>query len=491
MKKVFSCTFLSCFFFLAAPHIWSASVAIPKKKIQAHYKIEAIEQEFKQGESLPLIHKSENGFFVLLQTETDNHVILIPKLKEGSPVGIEKDGAIELLKSFKQTIDQSYLLFTPHDRIKIRKQNDEHLTLSISRNNKVMTFKLSRALFEIEGTEAAKTPETKHDKKDKALDKESILCFIQSGDSRGSGFLFQIGETIYCVTNQHVITEGEIEIKTLKGKVLTPTHYEIAEDRDLARIRLAEKSLMAFSRMREPLLEEKIKVYGDSQGRKRMMVLEGKVTGKGDNEVEIDADVVQGNSGGPIVALDESVIGVVYKAELPQANTKVEAGTQFEKPRRIGLSFGPDIPWKEIHLAKFQQGQKKLKKHTQFTTELSRILNEINQSSNALIFTEIIKDSYLKRWTEARNTEQKRYREASDTRSLYKIREERKQHNQFALKQHQDLSHILNSKIASTKNLKIYPYSSYTKEQIESIHASLELLRASNNLFIAAYNTAK
>ena len=175
------------------------------------------------------------------------------------------------------------------------------------------------------------------------------LAIIKAGGATGSGFLCEISGKKRLVTNEHILRNGRpISAALLTGKRLKlGTAIQLGNDTDLAIIDLvdADDSQSLELSHRQPLVGERIFVFGNSDGGGVATVLEGVILGVGPDRIEIDAPFVKGNSGSPILFSDGSVVAVAsYVQHSIDAKDWVKTGTRFEEVRRFGLKI-ENVDW--------------------------------------------------------------------------------------------------------------------------------------------------
>ncbi len=164
--------------------------------------------------------------------------------------------------------------------------------------------------------------------------------------SSGSGFFFKAknGKT-YIATNKHVVEDAiSIEIRDIDDDVFKPVKIWVDPNRDVALIEFdgGKKNphhvLLADMNVSEMSFGREIVAYGDSDGADTIVALEGKLLGIGPSTIEIDAQLIKGNSGGPVVdQRTGAVLGIsTFLKSLGQAPENAK-GTRFEgKIRRFG-----------------------------------------------------------------------------------------------------------------------------------------------------------
>jgi len=138
----------------------------------------------------------------------------------------------------------------------------------------------------------------------------TVSCTGARGRSSGSGFVAMLDGKPYLFTNQHVILGTDtIRFKTADGQTLRPRSVELATTRDIARLLLADGT-EGFEITGKMAIGAPIVVFGNSEGGGVATELYGKVTAVAAEVVEVSADFVAGNSGSPILNLDQEVIGI-------------------------------------------------------------------------------------------------------------------------------------------------------------------------------------
>jgi len=154
------------------------------------------------------------------------------------------------------------------------------------------------------------------------------LVIITSNTSTGSGFLARLRGRTFLITNAHVIA-GKLSItaRTVEGRTITlPQHCFLSRDRDLALIPVEDEG--SFLEVAEDLsgltIGDAITVFGNEAGALVATELRGRVRGLGPEQVEIDARILEGNSGSPVIDDEnEEVVGVVayyIEYEIPEAD---------------------------------------------------------------------------------------------------------------------------------------------------------------------------
>jgi S1-C subfamily serine protease len=139
-------------------------------------------------------------------------------------------------------------------------------------------------------------------------------------DRLGTGSGFVIGDGLI-VTNRHVVGQPqEISISTWDGRSFDARVQGIAQDADLAVIQVVDADLPSATLRDEPaVVGEPVAAIGYPGGGSAVITtghvlgfVEGGVLGEAVPSIRVDAEVRQGNSGGPLIDMDGQVIGVIF-----------------------------------------------------------------------------------------------------------------------------------------------------------------------------------
>jgi len=167
------------------------------------------------------------------------------------------------------------------------------------------------------------------------------LAVLDCGVRTGSGFLLQMGERTYLVTNAHVVRDTpRPTAMMMNGRALKLGPREMAVGRDLARFEVSG-AYPTFTLERDvPDIGDAITVMGNSDGRGVVTELHGKILGVGPQELEVDAGFVLGNSGSPVLNRAGRVVGVAtYLKDCRNAADWTKSATRFNGVRRFALRF--------------------------------------------------------------------------------------------------------------------------------------------------------
>ncbi|MEX2487636.1 MAG: serine protease [Nitriliruptoraceae bacterium] len=163
----------------------------------------------------------------------------------------------------------------------------------------------------------------------------------------GSGFVLPGG---IVVTNRHVVDEPrEVTLNTWDGRSLDAEVRGLAVSSDLAMLRLADDAGLPVAELRETPVEvgEPIIVVGYPGGGPATVVtgtvlghVSGELLDEATEVLRIDAEIRQGNSGGPVLDQQGRVVGVVFALE-------VGRGTGLAVPATTLISYLEGAPMAE------------------------------------------------------------------------------------------------------------------------------------------------
>lgn len=189
------------------------------------------------------------------------------------------------------------------------------------------------------------------------------LVFVETGVGRGSAFVAEMGNKWYIFSNQHnFLGANKLDLRAMHGGLLKISSFEYCKNRDLVRFELEpgqEEGLLAL-RFNEttPGIGDPISVYGNSAGGNVATELKGKILGVGPRDIEVDADIVPGNSGSPILDKKGDVLGVAtyisFALDFKNDDLRKQSfkGTRFGKARRYGVRV-PNEGWVEVGMRPF------------------------------------------------------------------------------------------------------------------------------------------
>lgn len=161
------------------------------------------------------------------------------------------------------------------------------------------------------------------------------LVSIRSGDAIGTGFKLRLGKDVYLYTCLHcILGDKPIVARDSVDDILVLGELELFEGRDLVRFRLPHESVgFAIASGGDVKIGTPVVAYGDTLGGGVMTQNAGRILAIGRRKIEIDAAVLQGNSGGPVLDSLGRVVGVISSGSVD--NTIWSKDTRYENVRKF------------------------------------------------------------------------------------------------------------------------------------------------------------
>ncbi len=215
----------------------------------------------------------------------------------------------------------------------------------------------------------------------------SAVVLIKGDLSVGTGFFVNHDGLTYLYTAAHVLNGNtKLEIKSTSGRVFTKFgSFEAADGKDLVRLGVNEDvpATVSICAPGAIALGKPLFAIGNSGGGDVLTVLSGSVTGVGTSEFEVDASIIQGNSGGPVFgSADGRVMGVVTRGMAARTDVWAE-GTRFGAVRRFACRVDGEIKWQAGTLSGFL-GESKAINDLNRVTRLLYALSQLRAQTNGL-----------------------------------------------------------------------------------------------------------
>ena len=187
-----------------------------------------------------------------------------------------------------------------------------------------------------------------------------VLVHTKEGAS-GTGFLVKMNDKKYVLTNDHVIrSKSAPDMVLVDGTKIELGKLSIARDRDLARFEVSYDGDYFELSDKLPNNNDEIWVYGNSMGDDVITSLRGFVTGVGSRVIKVNAEIVGGNSGCPILVMDGKVVAVAaYLLNGDNGNDWRTKDTSFDNVRRFGIRVA-NVDWVNVDSRKYENECAKL-----------------------------------------------------------------------------------------------------------------------------------
>jgi len=203
----------------------------------------------------------------------------------------------------------------------------------------------------------AEDPNLLHPDKDPT--QTGAVVVIEGDVSTGTGFIVQNGEKFYLYTAAHVFSGNtRLSVVTTNGRKFTKFGtFEAAEGADLVRLEMLDDkpdtALQIAEKDSSMAVGTEIMVLGNGGGAGVVAGESGKIVGLGAESVEVDAGIIQGNSGGPVIERNEGkVVGLVTHLTAKREDLWSE-GTRLGGVRRFACRLNHPWKWKTLPLGAF------------------------------------------------------------------------------------------------------------------------------------------
>lgn len=193
-----------------------------------------------------------------------------------------------------------------------------------------------------------------------AVKRRVVLVHTKEGAS-GTGFLVKMNDKKYVLTNDHVIrSKSAPDMVLVDGTKIELGKLSIARDRDLARFEVSYDGDYFELSGKLPNNNDEIWVYGNSMGDDVITSLRGFVTGVGSRVIKVNAEIVRGNSGSPILGEDGKVVAVAaYLLNGDNGSDWSTKDTSFDNVRRFGIRVA-NVDWVNVDSRRYENECAKL-----------------------------------------------------------------------------------------------------------------------------------
>ena len=200
-------------------------------------------------------------------------------------------------------------------------------------------------------------------------------AYVQTSQGTATGFVVSIQGRKYLYTCEHCLTDTKMaKAKLADGSSIELGDMEIAEGRDLVRFVLPRKyDGLELADDSEVSVNDVIVAFGDTLGEGVMTANEGRILAYGVDKLEVDAGVLQGNSGGPVVTRQGKVVGVVSCGSV--LHDEYTKGTRYDKTRRFAERVS-NAKWIGVEYSKYLDDYKRLLEIKALLGFMSAYLND-------------------------------------------------------------------------------------------------------------------
>lgn len=184
------------------------------------------------------------------------------------------------------------------------------------------------------------------------------VVIIEGDKSVGTGFIASANGKKYVYTAAHVFS-GNTKLTARNSSGTSFKKFgdlEAAEGADLVRMEILEevKDYLEFHPAQPSMqINKKIAALGNGGGNGVVAVEQGMVLGLSADSLEIDAAIIQGNSGGPVVEVETGrVVGLATHLTLLRKD-EVKKDSLPEKVHRFACRLDKEWKWKSMKIGDF------------------------------------------------------------------------------------------------------------------------------------------
>jgi serine protease Do len=184
------------------------------------------------------------------------------------------------------------------------------------------------------------------------------IVIIEGNKGNGTGFLCESGGEVWVYTAAHVLSGNTtISVRDSTGRTYRDFEYvECAEGVDLVRLKPKDasfKGLEIVSATEAPAVDDLIVAVGNSLGTGSLSGEPGRILSIGDDMWELDAEIIPGNSGGPVLSLDTGkVVGIVTHLIIYSKGVKDKPNAS-KQVKRYAARLDKEWEWRKMPIARF------------------------------------------------------------------------------------------------------------------------------------------
>ncbi len=179
-------------------------------------------------------------------------------------------------------------------------------------------------------------------------------CFINATAKDGASVIavaaeFEGKSYVFCSVTALIGLEN-LALCDTSGRALSVSKFELADDRDIARISVNEKLDKLLSINHDPSIGMPMKIHADLQTEKNSLE-EARVTALGLGILEISSKLSENYLGAALTDSSDKLVGFCF-SPVPELsmNSKEQVITIQETSRQIASKFDKTIVWKEGNL---------------------------------------------------------------------------------------------------------------------------------------------
>ncbi|QYY35743.1 serine protease [Ruficoccus sp. ZRK36] len=500
-------------------------VALPNNSFAVRYPINQGKIKLYPSQSFEIVSENKDAYYIKYDFGDAVHIIEIPKRKNGRIISTREGNTVDIAGMVVINADKGIILIEKGSAYPVTASHDNKLELIVpvgsgqrrvpfpanlfrlveeqryreatAEENKsavaaadqepnlpTLDVEELERLAEAEKARAAKVhAAARIDSHSRPPSPPDAVGLVTNAQGSGTGFLARLNGVVYFFTNSHVVGSGrDLKIRLRNGTELKPLLVELAADRDLARISIAEQP-PALNVTVHADIGDKVTVYGNSAGAGVITEIRGKIVGDAFDRIETTAKFVPGNSGSPIVNKKDTVVAVATYA-IFNPSDKFDwtmAGSGFDKVRRFGVKLDPAITWVPFHPEALAMINARIIAAEAALEQSSMIMSSYYDDPFAPIVIPGIDNPRLAQWITAHNAVVKEY--ASLEGKRYTMSERNKVINIIRNRgraKGRSLTDFFREQADEMKNLPLIPRTGHHADRIEKLEQGFTQLATVN-----------
>lgn len=503
---------------LWAPALEASSTSLhasPREDFVLPYSIQPIYYNLRDGMRLPLVHQDAHRYYYQIVYSGQLLTVAWAKVNAGAQA---HGNELHIQRARNESLNRAYFFFDADKSYPVLERDGEALRIAYPGGSQTIALRVQARLFRLSTTGgdapetgAATRPEASEatpalaalqerkvalrSSRPEALlpeDYHRAICRLQGGSHTGLGFVLWMSGNYYVVTNQQIaLRQARPIIRTLDNQTLTAEAIEVAHDRGLARILIAQTP-PAFASIRTPEFNESIDALAIQEASAELAVSSGRVTGIGPGVMQTDLDLAPANQGGPVIAhSDGALLGVANYQQFLRERALEAPEAGLLQVNRAGILIEDAIRWQHVSWEQAARSRQQYTLLNSFALETVGLLQAVWPQFKRPLNARLT-DPALSRWLIQRNgmlvqwnDHFRAYPQANASPELDQaFQQSVSQYLRDQITHHNRLHSLLQTRSRQAQNLQPYPQTPYTEQLISTLRdtyeRSIEIIEALN-----------
>lgn len=184
------------------------------------------------------------------------------------------------------------------------------------------------------------------------------IVVIEGDKGNGTGFLCRTDGELWVYTAAHVLSgNSKVTVRDSGGKLYRDFEFiEAADGVDLVRLKLVagdHRGLELATGTDAPDVGDTIVAIGNSLGTGSLSGEPGRILSITEDMWEVDAEIIPGNSGGPVLSLESGkVVGIVTHLIISKQRSRLKPDTETQV-KRFAARLDRKWEWRKLPVARF------------------------------------------------------------------------------------------------------------------------------------------